>query len=174
MVFKRLELSPRNWLLCWDGFKLCACLPKADPIYDVVTLTLYTNSLVLVAKSRISAASAIGLATWWLYFLHDFYWVNINTCLTHSDKLLPPLHHQEGEIACKRVSPDTSAISTTHSHLSSQGRVKIKMKLSAWWMKHYGNTTHAGVEVEFQEFLTSAQNEGYLSDLSLLEYVARQ
>jgi len=60
MVFKRLELSPRNWLLCGDGFKLCACLPKADPIYDVVTLTLYTNSLVLVAKSRFSAASAMA------------------------------------------------------------------------------------------------------------------
>jgi len=60
MVFKRLDLSPRNWLLCGDGFKLCACLPKADPIYDVVTVTLYTNSLVLAAKFRFSAASAMA------------------------------------------------------------------------------------------------------------------
>jgi hypothetical protein len=40
-------------------------------------------------------------------------------------------------------------------------------------MKHYGTTTHAGVDVEFQELLTSAQNGGDLSDLTLPEYVAR-
>jgi len=40
-------------------------------------------------------------------------------------------------------------------------------------MKHYGNTTHAGVEVEFQEFLTLAQNGVDLSDLTLPENVAR-
>jgi len=40
-------------------------------------------------------------------------------------------------------------------------------------MKHYGTTTNAGVEVKFQEFLTSAQNGSDLSDLTLPENVAR-
>jgi hypothetical protein len=40
-------------------------------------------------------------------------------------------------------------------------------------IKHYGTTAHVGVEVEFQEFLPSAQNGGDLSDLTLPENEAR-